>query len=119
MSAALEELQRTVARANESQRARNQAERIRAVIEFVIHDTDTKHVAHVAIGDGRVVLRPGPHIRPDVRVEGEDEHFLPVFAGDVSISHPISLRRIRVVRGRYLELVQLEKIIVAARKRGG
>lgn len=120
MSVALDELSKTVDLANASARARTQAERIKLVALFEVEAKGGHpEVFHLVVGGGKVVLRPGPHLKPHVTVSGPAEEMARVFKGDVSISHPISTGVVRVVQGRYLELVQVEKLIVSARKRSG
>lgn len=118
MSVAWDELSRTVQLANASARARSQAERISLVAGFEVEGEDGKpEIFHLVVGDGKIALRPGPHLKPYVTARGPADELARVFSGGVSISHPISQGIVRVVQGRYLELVQVEKLIVAARKR--
>lgn len=116
MGAGKEELTKTIARAAESRRARQRAVDWNTVIQFEL-DGEEKPFCLI-FNDGLGTVRDGPHIKPDIVVTGNTQDLARVATGDVSITHPISQGKMKVARGKFLELIRLERVIVDARKRG-
>lgn len=111
-----EELTKTIGIASQSRRARQRAVEWNTVIQFELEGEEKPFC--LVFNDGKGVVRDGAHIKPDIVVTGDTKDLARVATGDVSITHPIAQGKMRVARGKFLELIRLERVIMDARKRG-
>ncbi len=96
-------------------RAQRAAETWFAAIQFEV--SGERGPLHLTIDQGRLSVGEGLHVKPDIVVAGKGAALVPVLAGTVDITHPIARGDLRIVRGSYMELINLSRVALAARAR--
>ncbi len=114
MGKSKDQMQKVASLANASDKLRQRMYGWESVIQFEFED---EQIFHIAIHDRKMVVKDGPYIAPNVVVKGKSSDFARVVTGDISISHPIALGKMKVAKGDYLELMRLERIIMGTTKR--
>ncbi|MDO8531239.1 MAG: SCP2 sterol-binding domain-containing protein [Dehalococcoidia bacterium] len=96
-------------------RAQRAAETWSAVVQFEV--AGERQPLHLIVSQGKLTAGEGQHVKPDFVVAGQGTALIRVLSGEVDITHPIAQGDLRVVRGSYIELINLSRIALAARAR--
>lgn len=84
-----------------------------AIVQF---EFPSRESFHLIIDQGKWQVSAGPHIKPTLVLECQEEDLTPIFSGDVDITHYFAHAKMRVTKGQYLEAVNLSRVALAAKR---